>query len=163
MTGTTTLCQSTVLGCGYVHALECSESILDDVFVVENAQGGCTRFSAWSRGSSLPRRYECVEIAAGSPVFESRRFGESFYAQVSDGADSAILASNTAAAPSIRAGSEDGSEMGAFCSSGAAVKESSLLIKLDEYMPVGMTPVLIPMPPYDAVGETERGRPWPPT
>jgi hypothetical protein len=53
--------------------------------------------------------------------------------------------------------------MGAFCRDAAAVKERSLEIKLDEFLPVGLTPVLIPMPPFDAAAETTRGRPWPPT
>ena len=161
-TGITTLCRSTMLGRGYVHQLYCSESILDDWFVAADDQDGCVRFSAWAQQSVIPRKYESVQIAAGSPIFESRRFGESFFGQLSGTADAEILQSSTAGPPSIRAGSHDGSEMGAFCSGAAAVKERSLLIKLDEYTPVGLTPVLIPMPPFDATAETKRGRPWPP-
>jgi hypothetical protein len=53
--------------------------------------------------------------------------------------------------------------MGAYSREQAAVKERSLLIKFDEYLPVGVTPVLIPVPGPDASGEKERARPWPPT
>ena len=51
-----------------LHRLECSESILDDVVRVQDAQDGCVRFSAWSTGSALPRRYESVQIDPGAPI-----------------------------------------------------------------------------------------------
>jgi hypothetical protein len=143
--------------------VECSESILDDVALADDTQNGCVRFSAWPTGSLLPRKYESVRVAPGAPLFTSRRFGEAGYAQLSRGSDAAILASTTAGTPSIRDGSHDGSEMGAGCRDVAAIKERSLRIKLDEFLPVGLTPVLIPMPPPDPDGETTRGRPWPPT
>jgi hypothetical protein len=162
-TGLTCLSRCTILGAGYVHRLECSESILDDVVLAGNAQDGCVRFSAWASGSILPRKYESVRVAARAPLFITRRFGEWGYAQLADGADAAILSASTAGTPSIREGSHDGSEMGVFCRDAAAIKERSLLIKLDEYLPVGLTPVLIPQPPFDAVAETTRGRPWPST
>ena len=162
-TGLTRLSRCTVLGRGYVHRLECSESILDDVVIVGDPQDGCVRFSAWSSGSVLPRKYESVQVAPRAPLFVTRRFGESGYAQLADGADAAILSNSTAGAPSIRSGSHDGSEMGVFCRDASAVKERSLLIKLDEFLPVGLTPVLIPMPPFDAEAEARRGKPWPPT
>ena len=89
--GLVKLSRCTVLGPAYLHRLECSESILDDVVRVINAQDGCVRFSAWSAGSALPRRYESVQIAPRAPILVSRRYGEWGYAQVHDGADSAIL------------------------------------------------------------------------
>ena len=52
--------------------------------------------------------------------------------------------------------------MGAFCD-GAAIKDRSLLIKLQEYLPVGLGPVLLHLPAADPPGELTRGRPWPPT
>jgi hypothetical protein len=162
-TGLTRLDRTTVLGPTYVHRLECSESILDDVAIIDDTQDGCVRFSAWATGSLVPRQYESVRVAAGAPLFTSRRFGEAGYAQLMRGADAAILAATTAGPPSIREGSHDGSEMGAGCRDMAAVKERSLRVKLDEFLPVGLTPVLIPMPPPDPDGETTRGRPWPPT
>ena len=113
--------------------------------------------------ASIARKYECVRIAPRAPIFLTRRFGEWAYGQLSTDADSAILAAGTAGTPSIRSGSHDGSEMGAYCAQGAAVRERSLQIKLDEFLPVGLTAVQIPMPPFDAEAETKRGRPWPPT
>jgi len=161
--GVVDLSRCTVLGRAYVHRLECSESILDDYTVVDDTQDGCVRFSAWAQGSSLPRKYESVTIADGSPLFWSRRFGEAGYAQLLDSADEQILAGHTAGTPSIRTGAQDGSEMGVFCRDGAAVKERSLLIKYQEYLPVGLAPVLIPMPPSDSAAEDLRGAQWPPT
>jgi hypothetical protein len=161
--GLTELRRCTLLGAAWVHRLECSESILDEVVTVEDVQDGCVRFSAWSRESALPRRYESVGVAAHGAVFASRRFGEAAFAELLDSADAAIVSWDTAGDPSIRTGSEGGSEMGAFCREQTAVKERSLLIKFDEYLPIGVTPVLIPVPGPDAAGEKERARPWPPT
>jgi hypothetical protein len=161
--GLTQLVRTTVLGWGYVHRLECSESILDEPVIAGDDQDGCVRFSAWATGSLIPRKYESVRIAARAPIFLTRRFGEWAYGQLSSDADSAILAADTAGTPSIRSGSHDSSEMGAYCAQGTSVKERSLQIKLDEFLPVGLTAVQIPMPPFDAGAETERGRPWPPT
>ncbi|MGO9152923.1 hypothetical protein [Mycobacterium sp.] len=161
--GVANLTRCTVLGPAYLHRLECSESILDDVVAVQNAQDGCVRFSAWSTGSALPRRYESVQIPPGAPIMVSRRFGEWGYAQLDDGADSAIVGGNTGGTPSLLTGSHDGSEMGVFCRDNAAVKDRSLLIKLQEYLPVGLSPVLIHLPGADPDGELMRGRKWPPT
>ncbi|MEU4244753.1 hypothetical protein [Actinoplanes sp. NPDC026619] len=161
--GTVRLTRCTVLGPAYVHRLECSESILDGVVRVGDAQTGCVRFSGWSRDSALPRRYESVEIAAGAPVMVSRRYGEWGYAQLTDSADTAVLGGNTGGRPSLLTGSHDGSEMGVFCRDAAAVKDRSLLIKLQEFLPVGLSPVIVHLPAADPDGETTRGRPWPPT
>jgi hypothetical protein len=161
--GVIELTRCTVLGPAYLHRLECSESILDEVIRVQNAQDGCVRFSAWSTDSALPRRYESVEIRAGAPIMVSRRYGEWGYAQLHDGADSAIVSGNTGGPPSLLTGSHDGSEMGVFCRDNAATKDRSMLIKLQEFLPIGLSPVLIHLPQADPEGELTRGRPWPPT
>lgn len=160
--GAADLLRCTVLGPAYLHQLDCSESILDDVVRVRNAQDGCVRFSAWSTGSALGRRYESVQIAPGAPILLSRRYGEWGYGQLHDGADSAILSGNTGGPPSLLTGSHGGSEMGVFCRDNAAIKDRSLLIKLQEYLPIGLSPVLIHLPEADPEGELTRGRPWPP-
>jgi len=43
----------------------------------------------------------------------------------------------------IAAGAQDGSEMGAFSREKSPIKERSLLIKYDEYMPIGLVPIII--------------------
>ncbi|HEV8375198.1 MAG TPA: hypothetical protein VGR38_03060, partial [Candidatus Polarisedimenticolia bacterium] len=131
----------TVMGAASVHRLRASETILDGVAAVEDVQRGCVRFSAWVTGSVLPRQYESVEIPAGAPIFTARFFGFPGYAQVLDEADAQIVGSGDRG--SITQGAQDGSEMGAFACERRAIKERSLRIKLQEFMPIGLIPVLI--------------------
>lgn len=141
ITGTTSLGRCTVIGPAYVHELEASECILEDVFVVDNTQNGCVRFSAWSSGSVIPRQYESVQIAADSMLFTSHDYGQPGFAQLLENVDKAILSGAQGA--TISQGSTDSSEMGAFASQQNPIKKRSLLIKYQEYMPLGLTPVLI--------------------
>ncbi|HEY6393611.1 MAG TPA: hypothetical protein VIX89_20180 [Bryobacteraceae bacterium] len=138
-TGVVNLTRSTVLGKISVHQLHASECILDDVATVVNPQDGCVRFTAWSTGSVLPRRYESVEIAPGAPIFTSRVFGRPGYAQLLATADQARISG----ANSIGQGAQNGSEMGAFAREQNAIKERSLLIKYQEFMPLGLVPVVV--------------------
>jgi hypothetical protein len=135
------LSRCTVLGPARVHRLEASECILDDVMIVEDTQHGCVRFSAWATASVIPRQYESVEISAGAPLFTSRVFGNPGYAQLMAGVDANIVSG--AADATISAGAVDGSEMGAFARDRNPIKERSLLIKYQEYMPLGLVPVII--------------------
>jgi hypothetical protein len=141
--GAVHLNRCTLLGGANVHRLEASECILNDVVHVENPQQGCVRFSAWAKGSVLPRRYESVEIPPNSPLFTSRVFGHPGYAQLQQGADAAILSYTGGGIATILAGAEDGSEMGVFASEKNAIKERSLRLKYEEYMPLGLVPVII--------------------
>jgi hypothetical protein len=90
------------------------------------------RFSAYSEGSVVPRPYESVQIAPGETLFASRTFGTASYAQIVETAD-----------PAISTGAEDGSEMGAFWREKNAIKERSLLIKYQEFLPLGLEPVIV--------------------
>jgi hypothetical protein len=126
------LSRCTLLGPARVHRMSASECILDGVTNVDDTQHGCVRFTAFATGSVLPRQYESVAIATDAPLFTSRAFGRPGYAQLIDGAP-----------PAVAEGAEDGSEMGAFAREKGPLKERGLLIKYDEYMPVGLTPVLI--------------------
>jgi hypothetical protein len=131
----------TLLGPANLHRLEASECILDDMVRVEDAQHGCVRFSAWSSGSVLPRQYQSVEIVAGSPIFATREFGQPGYSQLLASADAAIVSGPGGA--TISEGAENGSEMGAFARELRPIKERSLLAKYEEYMPVGLVPVIV--------------------
>jgi len=139
--GIANLSRCTLLGPAYVHRLEASECILDDIVVVENTQDGCVRFSAWSAGSVIPRQYESVQIPAGAPLFTSRVFGQPGYCQLLESVDDEILSGANGA--TISAGAQNGSEMGAFASEGNPIKERSLLLKYNEFMPLGLNPVII--------------------
>ena len=140
-TGLVDLSRCTVLGRAYLHRLEASECILGGEVLVENYQQGCVRFSAWSSGSVIPRQYESVQIQAESPLFTSQEFGQPGYAQLLDSADNEIIAA--VAGATILAGAQDGSEMGAFASQKNLIKEQAILIKYQEYMPLGLSPVMI--------------------
>jgi hypothetical protein len=140
-TGVAALERCTILGPAYLHRFEASECILDDRVQVEDAQHGCVRFSAWATGSTLPRRYESVEIAPKAPVFTSVDFGQPGYAQLLTNADRAIVAGGQR--PSITEGGPNGSEMGAFAREMNAIKQRSLLIKYQEFMPLGLNPVVV--------------------
>jgi hypothetical protein len=138
--GVTNLRRCTVLGSLYVHRLEASECILDDFSVVEDTQHGCVRFSASALGSILPRQYECAQTNARAALFTSRQFGDARYAQLLPTADNAI---QSPAGATILEGAEDGSEMGAFAREKNPIKERSLMIKFQEFMPLGLVPVVV--------------------
>jgi hypothetical protein len=139
--GVANLSRCTLLGPAYLHRLEASECILDDLFIVENTQDGCVRFTAWASGSVLPRKYESVTIPPGASLFTSREFGQPGYAQLLETVDHSIL--SPAPGATISAGAENGSEMGAFASEKNPIKERSLLIKYGEFAPLGLNPVII--------------------
>jgi hypothetical protein len=130
--GSVELDRSTLLGSAAVHRLEASMSILDGVVVVADQQHGCVRYSTWRKGSALPKQYECVALAPGAQLFGSRDIGNPAYAQLLSTVGSAIAE-----------GAEDGSEMGAFWREKNAIKERSLRIKYEEYMPAGLSPVVV--------------------
>ena len=135
------LTRVTVLGTIAAHRLSASDSILAGFATVDDAQDGCVRFSAYVGGSAIPRPYASAVIAAGAPIFTSECYGEPGFAQLTEAADAAI--SGGAAGASIASGAENGSEMGAFCADLNPVKERGLLAKYAEYMPLGLTPVII--------------------
>jgi hypothetical protein len=73
-----------------------------------------------------------VKVPPRAGLFGSRDFGRPEYAQLLDTAGSAIAE-----------GAENGSEMGAFHREKNAIKERSLLIKYQEFLPLGLEPVVI--------------------
>ncbi len=144
--GDVTLSRCTVLGRVAVHRLQASECILRDQVQVDDTQHGCIRFTAWADGSSLPRQYESVRISPGAQIFTSTDFGQPGYCQLLPTADAAILTPvgpAPPAPPTIVGGAENGTEMGAFARELNPIKAGALLLKYQEYMPVGLVPVLI--------------------
>jgi hypothetical protein len=130
--GMTNLAACTILGAARLHQIEATTSIFCGAVTIADHQHGCVRFSALPDGSIVPRRYECVAIAGDQPLFTSRSFGQPGYGQ--------LLASAVAG---VASGAENGSELGAFWRDGNAIKANSLLLKYQEYMPIGLAPVLI--------------------
>ena len=144
--GEVRLSRCSVLGTMKVHQLHASECILRDKVQVDDTQDGCIRFSAWADGSILPRQFESVRVLPGSPLFVSTDFGQPGFAQLRPTANGAILPpTNPTAGPAntISEGAEDGSEMGAFAREKNPIKERGLQIKYQEFMPVGLIPVVV--------------------
>jgi hypothetical protein len=154
--GTVSLSRCTVLGPTYTHRLAASESILDNLATVEDAQTGCVRFSAYAAGSNLHQPYRSVQVPADAPLFESRSFGQPDYVQLRSDADAWIFApgagsnacncgddSAVSAAGTILEGAQNGSEMGVYCLEDIPLKRRGLAMKYDEYSPIGQLPVWI--------------------
>lgn len=139
--GNISLARCTLLGPSAVHRLDASESILDDVTVAEDAQHGCIRFSAIALGSVVHAPYRSVTVPPRGPYLLSRRFGEPSYARLRRLADTAIIAPETG--DTILGGAENGSEMGAFQGEGVTLKKRGLVLKFEEYAPLGIYPVWI--------------------
>ena len=138
---TVRLTRVTVLGRIAAHRLVASDSILADFAAIDDVQDGSVRYSACASGSAVPQQYESASIPAGAPIFTSRSYGQPGYAQLLETADVAIADGATGA--SISSGAGTGSEMGAFSADLNPVKEQGLLVKYAEYMPLGLTPVII--------------------
>jgi hypothetical protein len=132
VSGEAALERATILGALQLHRVDVSECILHDVATIDDTQHGCVRFSAWAAGSVLPRRYESVSIQPHAGLFTDLDFGAPGFAQ--------LLATASGA---ISAGAENGAEMGAFAREKSAIKERSLLIKYQEYLPLGLEPVIV--------------------
>jgi hypothetical protein len=132
-----------VLGRIACDVLQASECLLNDLTVVDDQQAGCIRFSRWERGSTLPRRFQCIPNGAQArdcppnrrclpAQFNSLRFGRPDYAQLA-----AIRQ------PEILSASEAGAEVGAFASELNQIRLANLQVKLREFMPVSLTAVVI--------------------
>jgi hypothetical protein len=97
--------------------------------LADRKQAGCVRFSFLPQHAVTPRRFECVEQAPGSaqPLFYSLRYGQPPYAKL-------LPATRDA----VRCGADDGGEMGAFHFVLAPLRETDLIIRMQEYMPAGL-------------------------
>jgi hypothetical protein len=139
--GTVSLARTTVLGRAAVHRLDASECILDDVAATEDTQHGCVRFSAYAQGSALHAPYRSVVVPPRGPLFVSRRFGTPNYARLRRLADAAIV--NPQTGDTILGGAQNGAEMGAFSGEAVTLKKQGLVIKFEEFAPLGIYPVWI--------------------
>jgi hypothetical protein len=138
---TVQLTRVTVLGRIAAHRLAASDSILADFTAVDDPQDGCVRFSAYASGSAIPRPYESAVIPPNPAIFTSNSYGQPGYGQLLETADGAIVGGATGA--TISSGAQTGSEMGGFSADLNPLKEQGLLVKYAEYMPLGLTPVIV--------------------
>ena len=99
---------------------------------VEKRQEGCVRFSYVDPGASVPRRFRCRPDPTDDPVavrpeFTSLRYGDAAYLQLGEHCPL-----------EIRAGADDGAEMGAYHLLFAPQREANLRLRLDEYLRFGL-------------------------
>jgi hypothetical protein len=139
--GAIALTRCTVLGPCAIHRMSASETIFDQAAVAEDTQAGCIRFCAIAAGSALHAPYRSVNIDPHGPLFRSRAFGDPDYARLTRLADAAII--DPGLGDSILGGAENGSEMGAFQSEGVTLQKRGLVLKFEEYAPLGVYPVWI--------------------
>jgi hypothetical protein len=140
------LSRCTVLGRVAAHQLQASECILDELAEADDLQNGCIRFTAWAEGSLLPRQYESVTVPQAAPLFTSTSFGQPGYAQLLPDVDGQRMPPATTNGPpqnTISAGAADGSEMGAYARDKNPIRARALTLKLQEYMPACVTPVIV--------------------
>ncbi len=144
--GSLTLERCTVLGRVNAHRIEVSECILRELALVGDTQDGCIRFSAFVPGGALPRNYECSVIPDAATLFVSTDFGQPAYAQLLPNADLQCAPpspANPSQQSTVLQGAVDGSEMGAYARDKNPIRARALLVKLQEYMPAGLVPVIV--------------------
>jgi len=156
----------TVFGKCLAERVEVSNSIVTGTLEADRRQQGCVRFSFVRDGSLAPKKYRCQPdmeiqrqlarasetarkagrvlseserafiraqvIAALEPTFTSAAYGDPGYAQL-----------ELSCPAVIRAGAEDGSEMGAFSFLMQPQREQNLRTALGEYLRLGLEAGLI--------------------
>jgi hypothetical protein len=127
--GTVIIEGSTIFGDVAADVLRASDTIVDGRVRVVNNQAGCFRFSASEPGAGvrLPPRYRDVLAPISEAAFNSTRFGDPQYAQLSVVAPAQLLG-----------GAENGSEMGVFSHLLTPIRLRSVRAKVNEYGPVGL-------------------------
>jgi hypothetical protein len=122
----------TVIGQLQAHRLEASELLCTGLITIDDVQAGCIRFSAFPPGSVVPRAYRTQPLDDVRALFNSLRFGDPDYAQLSDVAPEAIAR-----------GGDNGTEIGAFHTLLSPIKLDSLRAKVDELLPFGLSPLYL--------------------
>lgn len=115
-----------------VERLSASDTLIAGRADATDVQSGCFRYSARAPRSRVPHPYASHVIDDLERLFASRRFGDPAYATLQPHAGQAL-----------HAGSEKGSEIGAFCSEIGPIKLASLRSKVEEYMPFGRLPATL--------------------
>jgi hypothetical protein len=134
--GSVNLDRVTLDGQAYFERLTGNLCLFSDTVDVADDQHGCLQFSGWANGSRLPPLYETASFPGQSTLFTSRRFGDPGFMQLAPEA-------GLFGPPSLLDGGPDRFEMGVFANEKNAVKDRAILAKFQEYMPLGLTPVII--------------------
>lgn len=120
----------------WVHRLEVHDNQdTHDPLLATSAKGSCIKFSYFSGDADrLPQHHGCVFGTDARLRFTAEWFGRPGYAQVACSSDRRI-----------REGGSAADEMGAFGYLLSSHKWKNIGIRLREFMPVGVRPVLIPV------------------
>ncbi len=143
-----TVVRSTVVGTVWTHAIALAgNSIFAGDVRVARRQIGCVRYCFVPDDSRTPRRHHCqpdlaraaapageadAEAARAIPRFTTLHYGLPGYCQLAD-----------TCAVEIRAGADDESEMGAFHDLFQPQRDTTLGVRLGEYVPAGMDAAII--------------------
>ena len=138
---TVTLNRVTILGRLVARRLHATDSILHGFASVEDTEEGCVRCSAVLSGSRVPPQQNSAELSGGAALFTSTAFGRPGYGQLLETADLAIVRAGRGT--TLLAGSSSGAQMGSFSAQTVPIKEHALRLKYSEYLPVGLTPVIV--------------------
>lgn len=104
-------------------------------FAVLDNQHGCVKWSAFSGDADrLPPNHFCVAASSARIVFSSERFNDAGYAQLARETDRRVR----------ELGPADDA-MGAFGFTLEAHKWTNLQVRLREFMPVGVRPLIVPV------------------
>ncbi|HSL84926.1 MAG TPA: phage tail protein [Thermoanaerobaculia bacterium] len=151
----------TLLGELDARRLDADDSLFTAVVRVLRRQEGCLRFSYVPEGSRTPRRYRCqpdleIERRTGAAARRAAEAGGKLSAEEQDAIQERAVAEIVPAFTSLRysdpaygqlaratpgalrAGAEDGSEMGAFRHLQQPRREANLRRTLSEYLPFGL-------------------------
>jgi len=124
----------TIFGKTRVHQISGQGGIFTGTLTVDDDQTGCLKLCWFSNtGDRLPQNADCLKAPDARLVFTSEVFGHEAYAQLALDCDPRIL----------NRGPDD-DQMGAYGFLLEAHKWANLTIRLREFTPVGVRPLLIP-------------------
>ncbi|MEO8845437.1 MAG: hypothetical protein ABI591_34095 [Kofleriaceae bacterium] len=124
----------TIFGTTLVQRISGRGGIFTGTLTVDDDQTGCLKLCWFSnQGDRLPQNSECLKAQDARLVFTSEVFGHEAYAQLALDCDPRIL----------NRGPDD-DQMGAYGFLLEAHKWANLTIRLREFTPVGVRPLLIP-------------------
>jgi hypothetical protein len=132
----------TVVGDTLAPALMASNAILFGQVTLGDAANSCFRYTRYPQEVTGVRLFRCTTLL---PIFSSFQFGHPAY-----------LGLNVNTPAALRRGGEEGGEMGVWYAAGIPWREQNVMLKLREYLPVGLKPVpMRAMPRTRFVGVTK--------
>jgi hypothetical protein len=127
--GSASLERTTVLGDTAAHDARISNTLCYGDVLMGEVGSCCLRFSRLPRSLVGARAFRCTHA---TPIWISLGFGDAGYCH---------LHPNTA--PQLTRGGEEGGEIGAFAIAGLPWRTQNTGLRLDEYVPAGLTPVQV--------------------